>query len=465
MATSSPDALAASRLALKMGQGLCLLAILFATGDVWPSIDIGFTLRLSQVLLLLAAAVAPTIILRSGVRLFPGWQWLGGFIAWIILTLPLSLYVERSVPYIMWAVTDALIILVLVQYFPSESSLRTLLRFFLVSFLAISLFGLLQLCLGLAGIDLLVAQWIVPGRFPRVNGLSYEPSYYSTYLLVGWVTSLYLLEKRASFPSRRLQKACALTSTLVLILCTSKLGWGLMLVYGLVRLLRSAGVAVLRSRIRLRTAGLLSTSMLFLGGLAAAVLPALQNFLAILAVASFLLAGLGIAGTAGHSVTERSDGFSATWNAWLNHPLIGTGVGALPVEVAAQAGRGFETVTEAKAFEGLNVFAEVLASTGLVGAALLAAFAIAVVRAVRRRAAQLPPWHRTLMTALSWGIVWMLLALQFSPTFLRIPIFIDVGVLVCCLTARPRELAPVPSPPVVEAPDEEPGVQLESLSG
>jgi hypothetical protein len=107
MDTSSHDATVARRTTLSWGQGLCFLAILFATGDVWPSIDFGFTLRLSQVLLLLAAALMPTTIVGCGVRTFPGWQWLGGFIAWIVLTVPLSLYLDRSVPYLMWAVTDA----------------------------------------------------------------------------------------------------------------------------------------------------------------------------------------------------------------------------------------------------------------------------------------------------------------------------------------------------------------------
>jgi hypothetical protein len=88
METPFRDAFVVRNAALSWGQWLCFLTILFATGDIWPSIDVGFTLRLSQILLLLATTLTPVVIFGSGIRRFPGWQWLAGFITWIILTAP-----------------------------------------------------------------------------------------------------------------------------------------------------------------------------------------------------------------------------------------------------------------------------------------------------------------------------------------------------------------------------------------
>jgi hypothetical protein len=61
------------------------------------------------------------------------------------------------------------------------------------------------------------------------------------------------------------------------------------------------------------------------------------------------------------------------------------------------------------------------------------------------------------MAALTWGIAWMLLALQFNQNFLRIPIFVDAGVLMCCLSVRTGR-RPLPqikdavAPPLLQAP-------------
>lgn len=437
MGASARDAQVARRTALSCGQVLCLLAILFATGDVWPAIDIGVTVRLSQALLLGAAALLPIALLSDGVRLFPGWCPVAGFVAWIVLTLPLSSFVERTLPFAIWAFTDALILFVFVQYFRTEADLRRLVSCFLGSFVVLSLFGVLQFVLALFGIDLLVAQWIVEGRLARVNGLSFEPSYYSTYMLVGWAASLYLLEKRAPFPSRRLQLACALSSTTALVLCTSKLGWGFMLGYAAIRLLRQGVLILMRAKIRLRTAALLSALPLAAALLTAAVLAGMQRFATTLAAMSILLAGLGVAGQPAHSVMPRIHWTERTWDVFLSHPVTGSGIGAVAKDIAVEYGGLVESVEDGKKFDGLNVSAELLASTGIVGGALASAFAVTVMAAARRRAAQPPAWNRPVLGALSWGIMLMMLALQLNANFLRVPIYVDLGVLLCCLSVRP----------------------------
>ena len=131
----------------------------------------------------------------------------------------------------------------------------------------------------------------------------------------------------------------------------------------------------------------------------------------------------------------RASDLRETWDAFLAHPLIGTGIGAVPAEIAADRLRPLRKLEEAKPNEGMSIFVELLASTGLVGLALLTGFAVSVVRACKRIQPLLPPWRSRLLRGMEWSLIWVLLALQFSQNILRIWLFVDLAVLICCLTA------------------------------
>jgi hypothetical protein len=121
-------------------------------------------------------------------------------------------------------------------------------------------------------------------------------------------------------------------------------------------------------------------------------------------------------------------------------------------------GGSVESVEDGKRFDGLNVTAELLASTGVVGGALVGGFALTAIAAARRKAPQPPAWTHPVAAALMWGILIMIFALQFNGNFLRVPIFVDVGVLMCSLSRDTgwRPLAQLhvqgAGPAVVQAP-------------
>ena len=112
---------------------------------------------------------------------------------------------------------------------------------------------------------------------------------------------------------------------------------------------------------------------------------------------------------------------------------MGSGIGALPVEIAARTDTGVFDLEEAKQYEGMSIFVELLASTGIVGGILTAGFAVSLARDYRRVRMRSEPWQRTLLSAQAWGLVWMLLMLQFNQNFLRIYLFVDLAVLICSL--------------------------------
>ncbi|RYG33024.1 MAG: O-antigen ligase domain-containing protein [Burkholderiales bacterium] len=425
-------------LAVLAARGLCLLALVFCSGDLWPTVSVGFTFRLSQLAILGAAVLCAIASVDRPFRLFAGWQWLAGFVFWLVLTMPLSLYFERTLGYVAWALNDLLIVVVFRQCFTTDFDTERLLRWYIASFAFIACLGLAQFALGIIGIDILIQQWWFPDVLPRINGLSYEPSYFATYLMMGWVGAAYLLERGIAAPSRRLQWFTLGVTTLALVLCASRLGWVFMVLWLGFRGMLQAAVSLRRGVITRTQLRLLSTGMVLLLGLAAVIFRFRDLVGEVLSKASFLLAGIGFLSETSHSSETRASALEQTWQAFINHPWIGTGIGALPVDIAHQQGAGVTSLDDAKVYEGLSITAEILASTGLVGGALLAGFAVSVIIAYARARPALNRARAEACAAVGWGILWLVLMLQFSPTFLRIYLFFAIAVVVCAISSPVR---------------------------
>lgn len=418
-----------------IGRALCMLTMVFASGDLWPVLSIGFTFRFAQLFalgaLFVLLAMAPMVKLRD----FPGARWMFAYCAWVFVTLPFSLYVERSAAYAFWTLTDALIIATFAQFFSTQQDFRALLRLYVLSFILLSLFGLLQFGLSLFGRDLLVTEWWIPGRLARINGLSYEPSYYATYLIPGWVLSLYLLEKNNTVVSMRLIKACAWLTTVVLIACTSRTGWIMMFTWLAFR----GSLFVWRTSLR----GRISTVVAGRVGLGVAVCIVLTLALGKTVIdhaddLAFLGAGIGLFGQASHSSDDRTNAFLWTWNVFLQHPILGTGIGAVPVEVAAQRGAVILSLEDAKDNEGFSLVIEILASTGLIGGALLGMFWYSALREFRAICRRVSESDRHALMGVFWALAWLLFAMFFNQNFLRLYIFVDIAVFVSGLVAFRR---------------------------
>jgi hypothetical protein len=413
----------------------CFVALLFASSDIWPTLQIGFTFRLSQLLIFLCIPLLIPTFRAHSVKRFPGSIWCLLWVLWTAISLPFSLMISRSIGYSFWLASDLLIIFVFVQAFRDMEDAHNLVKWLLYSFIALSIFGVVQLFAGILGFDILVAQWWVKGVLPRMNGLSYEPSYYSTYMLPGWVLSNYLLSKRVVSIPRGLLRLTATCTSTSLILSTSRLGWALMLLWIALR----AGVRFVRfllgkkapfNSLR-RTILVISLVPIFIGVLAsvqtARVTAALEQM-------SWLINGLGLFGQSSHSSAGRSDLMLLTWNAFLAHPLVGTGLGAVPAEIAAQLGAPMLTIDDAKQNEGMSVAVETLASIGIIGFLIVIGFVSSLVMRYRVVYAKGDAERRHTLRGLSWAIGWLLLALQFNQNFLRIYVWMDIAILTALIS-------------------------------
>jgi hypothetical protein len=422
--------------ALALGRFLCIVSVIFASGDIWPVVHLGFTFRLAQ-LCIYAAALFILANRNYSIKLFPGLVGLYAFCTWIAISLPFSLFLQRSIGYVVWTLSDALIIFVFVQYFRTETAVLNLFRWTMLAYATISMFGFLQFVLYTRGINVFVTEWWVKGRIARINGLSYEPSYFATYLMAGWVTCMYLFEKNAPFPNRRLQRICLFVVTGALLLCSSRMGYAMMFLWVVFRIsLRAMRAAI--SGVATRGGFRVAVAAIF--GSLLAGLSVWHYWRSVLTVASavpFLFSGLGLMGHSAQSAHTRLESLSRTWVAFTQHPIVGTGIGALPVAIASQNGIGVYDLEQAKKYEGMSIGMEVLAETGLIGAALLTAAIVRILQRYWNARRNAPDWQRIMLSAQAWGLAWMLIMLQMNQNFLRIYIYVDLAVLICMIGMEP----------------------------
>ena len=106
-----------------------------------------------------------------------------------------------------------------------QGNLQILLKLYLASYAFVAAFGIVQFISPiLGGPALLVEQWWLPGRVPRVNGFSYEPSYFATYLIMGLVCLGSLRRSGMAEYRSRAWTFVYLLIFLALLICFSRMG-------------------------------------------------------------------------------------------------------------------------------------------------------------------------------------------------------------------------------------------------
>lgn len=124
-------------------------------------------------------------------------NWIFLFALWCIGTCITSYNIKRSIMYSIWMVFNVLTIALIVDYVgTSRTRMRQLFRIYFISFILISFIAVITSILECVGVLNLAVnpetgKRISRGVF-RMFGLSYEPSYFATYLLTCLVVISYL---------------------------------------------------------------------------------------------------------------------------------------------------------------------------------------------------------------------------------------------------------------------------------
>jgi hypothetical protein len=260
----------------------------------------------------------------------------------------------------------------------NKSFFLRIFKIYIYSFYYVSIFGVIQFILGLSGYDLLVSQWWIKGIFPRINGFSYEPSYFTTYLIIGWGICFYLNFTKEKHDLNKLVnfKRVLWVISITIIMSTSRMGIALVCLCFILTFFYKLLFRFSQKRIM--------SLLLYLMIMFTCSVIVIRKLNLDIEEYTFLLDGIGITGTADHSTAGRMDRASETFDVFLENPLIGVSLGGIPSAIAIKynlvitnqeqiksTGFNVNEIGYSAGFEGQNIFAELIAASGLLGFPLI----------------------------------------------------------------------------------------------
>ncbi len=321
------------------------------------------------------------------------------------------------------------------QFYGFSRYFDSLMRWYLYSFLAIAAFGLLQFATPLLGLPgILVTQWISHGRLARINGFNYEPSYFATYMLLGWVLLLDLRSTGARVVADRRWKYATIAVTAVLLFSTSRTAIAMVALEVGFRIAGKAWQKLqppiyywLRGRLVLPQISFQATSRLLLVVLA--VLGSVAFLIHKVSDPTIFLQGTGLGSTAAHSVTTRNMQFERTFEVIRQHPFFGRGLAGVPADIAANEGAQVTRFDDLRIHQGFPAFVSIYAASGLFAFIPFAVFLWQTsMGAVLKSRPLLQTEHGCWMHAMGRASLLVYFALMVDQNFFRIYVWIHLAV-------------------------------------
>ncbi|MEZ0542589.1 O-antigen ligase family protein [Fibrella arboris] len=278
-------------------------------------------------------------------------------------------------------------------------------------------FGLLQLCFGLIGIDLLVAQWWIEGRLPRLNGFSYEPSYYATYLLLGFSLSYYLYRKKFTI-YKNIPLYTALITAIAIFLSSSRMGI-------VVAFLQVICFELVIERKSIKQLSLFLTITILVVSFLLIILITNENL-------SFLLSGLGVMGGSAHSSLERLDGFLTQITIFSRNPLKGYSLGGVSQAIAFEKGVTILSQETIKPYDvSINIFVEVLTASGIIGFIFFLRYIYCLLINTIKKAKTYNKFdiNSLLLNGFVWSLLFEFIILCFNQNILRAYLWVHIALL------------------------------------
>ncbi len=348
-------------------------AFFTASMDVILAFQLLGTIRAAQLAMMLVMLGAMTQMIQTGIVLWS--SACTGLALWVFFQL--LLISRSSVPNVSLQLYALLLFTViglfaLLQLYGRSDRLESLMKAYLMSFVFVALFGAFQFVS--PGLHLgywFVVQWIIHGIFPRINGFSYEPSYFITYLLVGWIMLIDLRMTGARITAGPRWRRATVLVTVVLFLSTSKLAWLFIIAEGMLRLGPAVYHKVMRQLGRFSVGSLwvripkFGTVVLLL--VAATGLTLLLVEISKYVTLTIFVAGSGLANTTNQSLGDRLNGAAGTARVIAEHPWLGLSIGGVSGRVAEFSGVHIQNMADLRAHWAQSVPLEVYASGGLFG--------------------------------------------------------------------------------------------------
>lgn len=423
-----------------------VLVLLTSSFDILLVLEAGGNYRFCQL-------VTVVLVLLAGMKAARGRKipvlGAGPLLLWLsfqILFIPATDFWPKSLGYCLWLLLDVGFVFSCVQLLSDDTaSLVKIVRWYAYSFLLVAAFGVVQFFLPVLGFNgLLVKQWWIPGSLARVNGFSYEPSYFATYLLIGFVFTSSLRRSGRSPVSSRMLLVTSWLTGVAIILSSSRMGITFLLADVVLTQLKpwcALFIGVIRLRIAVLRLRNLVPSFLSFALIGACLAFALAVVRRNPAIALMLLNGTGISDTAAHSVIQRENALEETFTVFLQNPLIGRSLGGVSIAIANLHGEKIHSFEASKEYEGMSVFAEALAASGAIGIIPFLWYLVTTVRKPLQLARFSSPGYAALLRALVRSLLFAWAILQFNQNILRPYLWTHIGIVASVYAAARRSTA------------------------
>jgi hypothetical protein len=413
---------------------VAILIPLTSSFDIFLIINAGGNFRFCQIIGLVLGGLA---ILKVSRRKPLGVLGLSPLLVWFLVQcafIPVGSFWPKSVAYCLWLAFNIGLMFSYVQLFTGDAfALLTLLRWYVYSFAIVAGFGILQFALPLVGLPgIFVVQWWIPGILPRANAFSYEPSYFATYLLIGFVFVSTLWNAGSPLLPRKVLRAIYWLLALGIVLSSSRMGM-LFLMLEIVLSQSRAWLNVMgdlvrrrisRANVRALAPSMFAFSLMSVVGFVGVA--ALQQNPAMLLM---FLNGTGISDTAAHSVLQREGAFEETLQVFAQHPFIGQSLGGVSSAIAELNGESVHSFEESKAFEGMSVFAEALTASGVFGFIPFVYFVVVTARQPLRLADRSSYFNAVILRGLVRSLIFAWAILQVNQNILRPYLWVHLALL------------------------------------
>ncbi len=412
-----------------------LLLIIFITASFDTVLNIkitGFSIRVCTLFMLIFSVIVLGLSFlkyqKTDIRFLGFWSFLIWFL-FLLVFLPNSLLLTRGAGYMIWLCIFFGFIVALSQYIRDLIHFQKILIAYLNCFTIIGVLGLIQWALTIAGLDMNV-QFYFKSGIPRVHGFSYEPSYFSTYLFIPWLFQFFLYFSAHHDLKRKVFNTTALLIlTPVICLSFSRMVILLMLIVLMVKLFSLARATLIKGKIPRRD---LRYLQMMVAGFSGVLLIIAFNFKKF----TTIFEGLPIFSRYSHSATIRIGDFLNTWHVFIKSPFIGYSLGGVAPAIARS--KGYINISQelVKNTEGMCIFLEVLAASGIIGFIFFMAFMLKFIRSTRllqrlikgKEEGDIMSWisvHRLLVAA--W--LFQLLLLCLNQNILRNYVWIHMAII------------------------------------
>lgn len=405
---------------------LYYLSIFTVSFDVFLIVNLGFNFRATQLLALFPIFIGITGTLhKENIAIPVGFKSLLIWTLFILAFIPNTTFLLKSVGYGFWLLFDVSLVLATVQIFNTENKINSLITWYLYSFFFVAIFGLVQFIMPILHLGApLVQQWWVPGVLPRISGFSYESSFFSTYMLLGWVLSAYLLNSGFTLVNQSRLKIIFMTISLVMILSSSRMGWLMMLVWFVqypIRFLFNLAKGRINKKLFVHSGRIvLLLLLLVIGGI---WIIGMDNI-------PTLFLGLGLFEESGSwSADTRLNSFHDTLQVFLDSPLIGHSLGGVSSAIGALHGVYVDNIDLGKEYEGNSIFVEVLAASGLIGFIPFVSYIYAILRKPLKLAKLVDNSGRNLLIGMTLALLFEFVILQFNQVILRPYLWLHIAIL------------------------------------